>query len=113
MENSAILGVDSICVAYSQRPAGADGNSADMDPSPLAVWHFGTHHVARLKTAELRKHSHVAFEPICNVVWGDSPKLAPRNLQPRGGDGLLQYVALGQGAGLDRVSPAEPATTPG
>ena len=33
MENFAILGVDSICIAHGERPAGANGNSLGVAPA--------------------------------------------------------------------------------
>jgi hypothetical protein len=65
MENFAILEVDSCSIAHCERPAGANGNSPDMDPSLLAVWRLGTHHVACLKPANgLDAHATAPHKPV-------------------------------------------------
>jgi hypothetical protein len=46
MEKFAGLGVDSVGIAHSERAAGTNRDSPNVDSGLLACWHFGSHHVA-------------------------------------------------------------------
>jgi hypothetical protein len=53
MEKFAVLSVDSLGIAHSDRATGTNRDSPDMDSGLLAFWHLGPHHVAGLKAEPL------------------------------------------------------------
>jgi hypothetical protein len=51
MEKFAVLGVDSVGIAHSQRAAATNRDTSNVGPGRLACWDLGSHHVAGLEAS--------------------------------------------------------------
>jgi hypothetical protein len=73
MEKFAVLGVDSLGIAHSERAAATNRDTSNVGPGLLACWHLGSQHVASLEA--LNGLSAHAGGTICaiSLVRQESP----------------------------------------
>jgi hypothetical protein len=77
MEKFAVLGVDSLGIAHSQRAAATDRKTSNVVPDRLACWHLGSHHVAGLEASNgVRADARAARQTVCRQLGQVVPSSA-------------------------------------
>jgi hypothetical protein len=111
MEKFAVLGVDSVGIAHSQRAAATNRGTSKVGSGVVACWHLGSHHVAGLEASNgLGPQAVAARETVCRqlgpaVVRSCARLDCERRLLPADARPVLTNTGRVQRVGLGNSKP--------